>query len=304
MDVRIPASMQDHIHGVAGAAWVDRLPAILHQCCARWGLQPRPPLDDEHVWMKVNYIAAASRDDEQVVLKVMQSPETFRRELRSLQLAGSTSVQLLGADEELQTLLLERLVPGLPLATVEDDDEATRIAARILRGYWQPAPAQHELPTVADQIAKLEHLRRRFDGGAGPIPERWVQRADAMWGELRSSPPTPVILHGDMHHWNILSAGRQPWLAIDPQGLVGDPGYELGSFLTNKASRPGGGPSRVEVYARRVDILAEELCMERERIVTWAMVRAVVYAWIGLDDGDEPGMDANIAVAESFASLL
>ena len=39
------------------------------------------------------------------------------------------------------------------------------------------------------------------------------------------------MLHGDLHHDNVLTADREPWLAIDPHGVLGDPekraAYEL-----------------------------------------------------------------------------
>jgi len=302
MDIRIPESMNQHIHGAQGAAWRARLPELLDTCCSRWELTPEPPFDAEHVWMKVNYIAPARRGDEHVILKVMQSARTFCRERDSLRLCGESAVRLLDADEELQVLMLEHLRPGLPLAEVMDDDEATRIAAGVMRDYWQPAPVEHGLPTVEERMQGFQRLRERFDGGTGPIPELWVCRAEEAFAQLQATSPPPTVIHGDFHHWNILRAERKPWLVIDPQGLVGDPGYEFGTLLGNRSTIGEPPMALRDVYDRRTRILSQELSIPRERILTWAWVHAVLYMWVSFKDGDE--WEPHIARAETLRSLV
>lgn len=253
--------------------------------------------------MKVNYLApATTADDRPVVVKVMIGARSFRHEAESLRRAGEGMVQLLEDDEETQSLLLERLLPGTPLAQVTDDDEATTIAAEVMRALWQPAPATHDLPTVAEKMGQLQLLRRRFDGGTGPIPEALVRQAESFLDRLRADEPPPTVVHGDLHHWNILRGERRPWLAIDPQGLVGDPGYEFGCFLGNNTEAPGR--PWAETYSRRVQLLSQELDVPRERILRWAFVHAVRFAWEGLDDGHESGMRGNIEDAGNILRLL
>ena len=43
-------------------------------------------------------------------------------------------------------LLLERLVPGTLLGTLEDDEAATSAAATVMRQLWRPVPAGHPFP--------------------------------------------------------------------------------------------------------------------------------------------------------------
>lgn len=117
--------------------------------------------------------------------------------------------QLLASDETLRALLLERVRPGIPLAQQPDDEVNTRIAARVMLKYCQPAPTDHGLATVKDRITALDRLRQRFDGGTGPVPEVWVSRAEEAFVELTATSEGDVVLHGDLHHWNILSAQRQ-----------------------------------------------------------------------------------------------
>ena len=64
------------------------------------------------------------------------------------------------------------------------------------------------------------------------------QRADALRAELLSSIDQRVVLHGDLHHFNILRCDRGGWLAIDPKGLVGDRYFDVCQFLLNPEPVP------------------------------------------------------------------
>ena len=112
----------------------------------------------------------------------------------------------------------------------------------------------------------------------------------------------PMLLHGDLHHDNILSAERQPWLAIDPKGIVGEPAYEVGALLRNPWSVLLDMPQPGRILARRVDQLAEELGFDRARIVGWGIAQAVLSAWWCLED-HYPGWEFSIGCAELLAEL-
>jgi streptomycin 6-kinase len=197
-------------------------------------------------------------------------------------------------------LLLERLKPGVMLSTVPDDESATAIDAQVMRQLWRPAPVEHNFPTVARWAKGLERLRAEFKGGTGPFPAKLVEQAERLFVELIDTMGQPVLLHGDLHHFNILSAQREPWLAIDPKGLVGEPAYEIGALLRN--------PTRElimdrQVQARRVDLLASELGVDRQRILGWSMAQAVLSAWWSYEDHGH-GWEEAMALADLFAQLM
>ena len=109
----------------------------------------------------------------------------------------------------------------------------------------------------------------------------------------------PVVLHGDCHHYNILltegrrSGGASSWVAIDPHGLTGDPGYEVGCLIYN----PGGhlhplsqrDPGRY--ITRRVDLLSECLGWERERVRGWCIAQSVLSSWWTYEDHGHVDLD-------------
>jgi streptomycin 6-kinase len=187
-------------------------------------------------------------------------------------------VRLLEASPEQGAFLLERLEPGTMLATLTDDETATSIGAAIMRRLWRPAPANHPFPSVADWARGMERLRAHFGGGTGPFPTAIVEEAESLFADLLASTTDPVLLHGDLHHYNILRAEREPWLAIDPKGIVGDRGYEVGMFLLNPFDFREQ-PNPQQIMERRVYLLAEELGIERERVRGWGVAQAVLSAW-------------------------
>lgn len=285
---RIPAAFAEKmavVHGDRGREWLARLPGLLGTLAERWDLRLGEPFS-----LSYNYVAAATRaDGTAAVLKVgvpHRELDTEREALR--QYAGRATVRLLAVDEASGAMLLERAEPGTMLSELvtdaAGDDEATHIAARVMRDLWQPLPVAHSFPSTQDWARGLERLRARFDGGTGPFDPALVALAEVLFRDLHASAAESVLLHGDLHHDNILAARRAPWLAIDPKGLAGEPAYEIGAFLRNPSPWLYDQPDPVAVVRRRVDIFAGELGLDRRRIHQWNVAQAVLSAWWYFED--------------------
>jgi streptomycin 6-kinase len=302
--MRVPPSIPEgltrttiELRGAAGVEWLDRLPALVTRCEARWSLEVGPPFPE----LSFNYAAPALRaDGAPVVLKLsFPGDPDFEREAEALRLFdGRGAARLLEFDLDRGAMLLERLEPGVPLTTVRSDDEATCIAADVLRQLWRPVPPGHAFPSVSDRARGFDRLRRSFGGGTGPMPAALVERAEAFFAELLASQGEPALLHGDLHHYNVLAARREPWLAIDPKGVVGEPAYDTAALLHNpvetlRTPRPG------KVLERRVDLLSEELGLDRERVRGWGFAQAVLAAYWGLEDSGQVWEESLV-----FAELL
>jgi streptomycin 6-kinase len=217
---------------------------------------------------------------------------------------------LLDYDEERCWLLLEKLNPGVMLSTLEDDGEATRIAADVMKRMWVNQNAQAAVPAVGDgglsiKFIKLtdwflggfERMRKRFNGGTGPLKEKLVERVEGSVKDFFTENHSPVLMHGDFHHFNILSSERG-WLVIDPKGVIGPAGYEVGPFMMNPWGRFSNGNNHKTMIKKRIDILHEHLGFERERILEWSLAHAVLSAWWGIED------NTGWEYASSFAEML
>jgi streptomycin 6-kinase len=292
------------MHGDLGQAWLDELPARIASYERRWAIQVASPFAN----LSYNYVAPAVRPDgARVILKLGMPHPELSSEIAALRLyGGNGSARLIEADTDGGALLIERLRPGSMLLELADDDEATRIAAQVMRALWRLAPSAPEdvvFPTAARWASGLQRLRARFDGATGPLPADMVERAEALFAELLASSGAPMLLHGDLHHENILAAARAPWLVIDPKGLIGEAEYEIGSLMRNPLSRLLALPDVTVTLARRFDILAETLGFDRQRMIAWSYAQAILSAWWHIEDHGH-GWEPTITLAERLAPLL
>lgn len=287
------------LFGERGASWLEDLPQLITECEQRWELHVQPPF-----WLSYNYVAPAMRKDGSwVVLKLgVPNPELLC-EIEALRIFnGIGVVQLIDADAERGILLLERLLPGKMLVTLGDDERETEIAARIMKQIWRPAPVKHSFPTVAQWAAGLKRLRARFGGGTGPFSPRLVEIAEGLFRDLLAENVPPMLLHGDLHHFNILSAQRQPWLAIDPKGVVGDLAYDVGALLYNPWGELSEVPELPHLLSRRLDMLSQILGFDRERLRGWGIAQAVLSGWWSYEDHGR-GWEYTLGVAEVLLGL-
>jgi streptomycin 6-kinase len=268
-------------HSRAGRTFLDSLPALLNEATLRWDLSELQTVPN----LSYNYVAFAKRGDQDVVLKISVPNNEFTSEMTVLRLFnGRDSVQLLEADEAQGMLLLQRLHPGEMLAVLKDDEQATHIAAGVMLNLWQPAPSNGALIRLSDWFKGFERLRARFAGKTGPLDERLVERAESAVRDFLAEDYPPTLIHGDLHHFNVLSSERG-WLAIDPKGVIGPAAYEVGPLLINPWGDMANRRDIFRITKRRISILSERLGFERERIRAWGIAHAVLSAWWSLDDG-------------------
>ena len=277
--------------------WLAVLPGLVEQMVERWQLT----LEGHFPNIEINYVAPATRaDGTRCVFKISRHGLDTRHEIAALRLwDGRGACRLLEADPEHGAFLIERLEPGTMLAEVADggdDDGATRITAGILVELWRPAPEGSELRPLDDWFAAYDRNREALARGDKGFPAALFQRADALRQELLDSTEVPEVLHGDMHHFNVLRAQRAEWLAIDPKGLAGDRHFDICQFMRNPQDR-----TTPAINSRRLDIFCAELGLDRRRAAGWCFVHAMLDACWDFEDG-HPWADA-IAEAEERLAI-
>jgi streptomycin 6-kinase len=273
------------VWGERGKEWLERLPTIIAACEERWTLTVQSVAPD----LSYNFVAYVMiKNGMEAILKIgVPNPELIT-EIEALQhYQGRYAVRLLKADINLGALVMQRLVPGQPLSEWPDDEKATVIAAQLMRDLPIPEPSKHRFPTIENWNLAFNRLRARFDGQSGPLPRRMVEKAERLFNDLQGSSPGGKLLHGDLHHDNILSNGENSWLVIDPKGVIGDPAYEAARFQRN----PIPGFLRQEnpqaVAERRVEILASILEIDRARLLAWGFFDAMLGACWSIEDNED-----------------
>jgi streptomycin 6-kinase len=256
---------------------------------ARWDLVS----DGDPIVTHSSRLLPVRRGNMPAMLKIALEAEERRGPLLMIWWAGDGAAPVLAHEGD--ALLLERAQGKLSLidmARSGRDDEASRIicavAARLHAPRGVPPP---ELLPLAQWFAELEPASTRYGGS--------LSRAAAVARELLAEPQEVGVLHGDLHHGNILDFGSRGWLAIDPKRLLGERGYDFANIFRNPDLEISTAPGRL---ARQASIVAEAAGLDRTRLLKWILAYAgLSAAWI-LGDGDTPELD--LAVAELAAAEL
>ncbi|MCE9646503.1 MAG: aminoglycoside phosphotransferase family protein [Chloroflexi bacterium] len=279
-----------------GEKFLAVLPSLMDEVSQRWGLSDIQPVPN----LSFHFVAFARQNSGEVILKMGIPSHELTSEILALKLFnGDGACQLLESDEERGFLLLERLKPGRMLSELEDDDERTRIAADVMSRLWREVPQENNFIKLSDWFDGLKRIRPHFNGGTGPFPKELLERVESFLPDLFTDKNIKLI-HGDFHHFNILSSERG-WLIIDPKGVVGPVGYEVGPLMINPWNRISDGNSFKVRAERRVSILSERLGWEREKIIKWATAHAILSAWWSIED-DMDG-EYSLQCAQLFSGL-
>jgi streptomycin 6-kinase len=304
----LPREFLKNIHaefGERGREWLSRLPKLVEEASDRWGLKDVQAVTN----LSYNFVAFAScpsppppvpRGEGSVVLKIGVPNQELTSEMNALKIFdGEGACRLLDFDEEKGFLLIERLEPGRMLADLDDDDERTHIALDTMQNLWKPVPAggTKGLIRLEAWFDGLKEIRPMFNGGTGPIPGKLLERVEAALPDLFADGEVR-LMHGDFHHYNILSSERG-WLAIDPKGVIGPAGYEIGPLMLNPWIKPMDRISFKSQAERRVSIIKERTGWAREKIIGWSLAHSVLSAYWDLEL--DPAYPAE--AAEIFSTL-
>lgn len=135
---------------------------------------------------------------------------------------------------------------------------------------------------------------RYLNSESSLIPKVMVQKANEIYEALWSTQTEAILLHGDLHHDNIVYDIERGWLAIDPKGYIGEPCYEVGPMLRNPHNYTQLFTDRA-ILDHRIQILVERLGFEKERILGWAFSQAVLASLWCIEDGESPERFLSVA---------
>ena len=255
----------------AGSAWLARLPQLVDECLEAWSLAPSgEPFPHAHASLALPVTCA---DGSEAVLKICFPHRESEQEADALALwNGNGAVRLLARDRERWALLLERCRPGTHLRNV-DPAEALDVIAGLLRRL--SVPAGEPFRALADEAAWwISYLPERWERAGRPFERRLLDAAVTALEELAPTQREQVLLHQDLHADNVLRAEREPWLAIDPKPLVGEREFSLAPVV--RSAELGHGRTDV---VHRLDVLAAELGLDRERARLWTLGQTIAWCF-------------------------
>jgi streptomycin 6-kinase len=181
-------------------------------------------------------------------------------------LAGDGAVRLLRHDRSRRTILIERARPGHDASRLSEP-EAIRVAVAAAKRFWRPAVRGSPFRWIGD------HVPRWLDNAGDHY---LVRQAKEIYATMHPSDAT--LVHGDFHHHNLLRH-RDGWVVIDPKPMVGDPEFDVPTFLWN----PIGHEPTQESVERWIGAFADA-GLDANLLRKWAIVRGT-YQGLPLSQG-------------------
>ena len=277
--VEVPEALVSWHHkffGESGRAWIDALPDLAAGLMDRWQLRPdgAPTCG---AWALVLPVVCA--DATPAVLKLQPITDHTAGEPDALRTwNGNGAVRLLDHEPESGSMLLERLDADRPLASVGDDLAALEILSELLArlsAVRAPAGMRRLSDFGADLLDRtpraLTLVRDRSQYG--------LIRACAAALEDVLSEAGDRLVHEDLHFDNVLAPlscdQREPWLAIDPNPVAGDPGFALLAALHNRWEEAVATGDVPRAIRRRFDLMTDILGLDRDRACAWTLGRVL-----------------------------
>jgi len=282
MTVRLPEPLPEGVRAlgadVAGRAWLSTLATVLGEVVENWQLEVGEPFEDASASLTLRAVRAG----EPVVLKLQFPHREAEQEAAALlEWDGDGAVRVLAHDPERHALLLESCLPGTPLFELEQD-AALDVLIGLLPRLWRRT--DQPFTSLADEAGHwAETLPLSWERAGRPAERRLLEAALAAIEELAPSQGEQVLLHQDLHTGNVLRAGREPWLVIDPKPLLGEREFGLAPIVRGAEL----GHSRAHVL-HRLDRLTSELALDGGRACGWAFVQTL--AWSIEETGVWPEM--------------
>jgi len=285
--------------------WLDRLPDLVDRYREQWRLE----LDAPYEGGSCSWVAPVTRDDgSPAVLKITWPHREGRSEAEGLvRFGGRGAIRCLAYDADDAAYLLERVEPGVKLGDSDHlpAEDRLRIGTELLRELWSASVPEPGADTLIESLEAImdfwadeaQERDQRLDHGYDPGV---VAVGLDVLRHYAKSANQRVLLHGDFNPGNILSSHREPWLTIDVKPMIGDPNYDPWP-LVEQIDDPfrTADPALVR---RRFQIVADDLGLDLQRMLTWGVGRKTEYALSAADEDRRSGA-AHIRDARLLADL-
>jgi streptomycin 6-kinase len=280
-----------NILGENGIAWIDALPTVIEKIFKQWKLKNITSVEN----MSYHYVAKAwCSDGKPVVLKIGFDKKAILDEKQALSyFDGNAAIRLLDYDEQYNALLLEQAIPGTTLKSfypIKDEFVIDCYVNTVKTLLCKSSSSIDQFRPIKDWLKALDAVQ------LNRIPNALLQRAIDLKAFLLSTMTKEVVLHGDLHHDNILK-NNDTWIVIDPKGIVGEPEFEMAAFDFIHADEIDNSEIK-KLFHRRLNLMAEKSKLSAERIKNWVFVRLILSAAWHVEDKGNPNWA--IALAEKL----
>jgi streptomycin 6-kinase len=169
-----------------------------------------------------------------VVLKIgyPDSPEIVTEVNALKEYDGGKFCKVYEADIEAGIFLEEHIVPGIALRAEPSLDDRLSIFCELYQDLHITSDNIEAYPTYKHWVYRItEYMSTRQDCTDLYLK---MKKAKATFDAVSLDYNKELLLHGDVHHDNILQNRHGSYTIIDPKGVIGDPVFELSRFILNE----------------------------------------------------------------------
>ena len=266
--------------------WLQQLPDQLSAIRKNYGITILPVKHtlSYHLVLPVIYEQAAA------ILKMSLPNPELSNEIKVTQAVNQRQADALPlcllANPADGWFILEALEPGAQIHHLPEQ-EAIAMAAQIMQNLHQVAPPTG-LKHIQTWASAFQRLRQAFKGQTGPFRSDWVEQAENVYQSAGQANSQDVLLHGDLHHYNLLQDGSQ-WRAIDPKGMIGPRYLEPTAFIRNHL--PEDPRARLSILKRRIRLFSDFMDLNPQILLQWCFAQTLLSAVWSWEDHGHIGED-------------
>lgn len=285
------------IFGPDGGQWLKGLPSLVCDLERDWRFKVQSVIPH----LTYSFVAVVdSLDGKTAILKLSPPNPRCDSEIAWYQANCIVAPILFKNDSGRGAMLMEHVRPGYSAKkwVIEGKDiDATRAIAEVIRSL-QPSFRD------SSKFKSVSQLAKNLDKLEGKIDSRLLSKAKSLFQELSKDSSSHRILHGDLHHGNVLWFNDK-WVAIDPHGYFGPAAFEVGAMIRNPYECfPNNLPLK-KVLNDRLAVLGEVLPFDRNEIRGWAFAYTMMSAaWSVIDHGEVPKSHIEICeILSDFSNI-
>ena len=217
------------------------------------------------------------------MLKKISNKNSFLNSCLALEhFSGEGSVPLLKYDSKCHFILIEKIKPGKTIEHLEDLT-AVKIVINLIGKLHKKTHTKK-----ASQLPSIYNWGQGFSCNEKIISQigtRLHSYGKGIFFELIENSDSWILLHGDLHHFNILSSKEENWTSIDPKGVLGPKEYEMGCFIRNPYPNIARSFQLKKTILNRISMLSEIGKFDSKLIKLWSFSQAILASIWAIQDG-------------------
>lgn len=281
MQLEFPSNFKKNIkdlYGEEGADWLNKLPSLLSGIEEKYNLHFSHPAPQ----LSYHFVAVVNKrnSNDSYVLKMGPNSKNLRREFYGLSSYTEGVPAVMDFFENENAYLMQNLFPGTSLSefVLKNDLKSTQVIANLIQKLHRNQNKKfiNHFSHISEFMADTNILKNKIEA-------KCFSKWQSLLKDLTIKSKDDLILHGDLHHGNILKHGED-WFAIDPQAIIGDPVYETASMIFNPIDKWSEIQNKKQLITNRIKVLSEILSFDAEKIKAWAFCKILLAAAWNYED--------------------